>query len=33
MTTPMLADRIRDNVAALVGGGRFIEVVYPRAGH
>ena len=33
MTAPLLADRIRDNVAAFVGDGRFIGVVDPRAGY
>jgi len=33
MTAPLLADRIRDNVAAFVGDGRFIGVVDPRVGY
>ena len=33
MTAPLLAERIRDNVAAFVGDGRFIGVVDPRAGY
>ena len=33
MTAPLLADRIRDNVAAFVGDGRFIGIVDPRAGY
>ena len=33
MTMPLLADRIRDNVAAFVGHGRFIGIVDPRAGY
>lgn len=33
MTMPLLADRIRDNVAAFVGDGRFIGIVDPRAGY
>ena len=33
MTAPLLADRIRENVAAFVGDGRFIGVVDPRAGY
>lgn len=33
MTVPLLAERIRANVAALVGGGGFVGRVDPRAGY
>ena len=33
MTEPLLAERIRANVAALVGDGAFVGRVDPRAGY
>nr|WP_255461372.1 D-isomer specific 2-hydroxyacid dehydrogenase family protein [Glaciihabitans sp. INWT7] len=33
MTEPLLAERIRENVAAFVGDGRFVGVVDPKAGY
>jgi hypothetical protein len=33
MTMPLLAERIRENVAAFVGDGRFVGIVDPKAGY
>lgn len=33
MTVPLLAERIRANVAALMGGGGFVGRVDPAAGY
>jgi phosphoglycerate dehydrogenase-like enzyme len=33
MTVPLLAERIRENVVAFVGDGRFVGIVDPKAGY